>query len=751
MFQTVGPNCRRFLESSSLPCVKYICDESAGTAIRLIWALLVGISMCTGITFIMQEYKFWEENPILVVVDTFSQPIRGIQYPTLTICPMKQFDRWAAVDEVLGAVDFSCIGADCPDFELLEGLFSRTMAEVHKMVGTLYKKVKEENRFTVSGVLLNRTANFIADLERINASLVQELELRIRSSYFKNKKTLLSDLGIEDLFASIDDESPDNAPEDHYELSKELAFYLFAFVPVTNFAKFLEHELPSLIGRSFSNLFNVEAMDYYVNGYEFSAAEYEVQDSFAKIFRWLTGSVDANVSLFEVPGILQRNRFSPSSMFAMPSEYQYWYSAEKAVSGWDREHNFFGQLLSEHKSTVLRAMLASAYALTNADTYSFTLPYIRGDFVPVNKYGRRDLSGIPKYIPVATFCRTCWDHWQRREVLFQPVLTHHGVCSSYNPIPVHDVFAPNGSTLLRLLEKNATDPAHIKSAGEYSKLTLYLDFNRAQHYPMVGPYFRLSIQNNRDFVDTLSNSIDINTGFRYQVQVTPVQHVTSEDFRDLPISVRQCRYLDENALGNASLFRFYTRKTCEYECMIRLGVSQVGCLPWFYPAEDDSHDLCDGFQTNTFKKQTSLDLHQNCECLPDCEQLEFHHSLTAEAMNAEVECDDEVSTMQWATNFRSLANRRLTSDINSNMNHLTMEDLKEGKNLTINATTTKKLGVLYYDFLQMVASSKCRNAVHNDLAEVTVEITEPSMTRIRMQKRATFADKLGTLGTSLVG
>ncbi len=55
--------------------------------------------------------------------------------------------------------------------------------------------------------------------------------------------------------------------------------------------------------------------------------------------------------------------------------------------------------------------------------------------------------------------------------------------------------------------------------------------------------------------------------FRYTIKVKPVVYAASDDLRSLGVGERQCRYMRE--VPADSVFRYYTQRTCEFECRMK--------------------------------------------------------------------------------------------------------------------------------------------------------------------------------------
>ena len=86
-----------------------------------------------------------------------------------------------------------------------------------------------------------------------------------------------------------------------------------------------------------------------------------------------------------------------------------------------------------------------------------------------------------------------------------------------------------------------------------------------------------------------------------------------------------------------SSVRYYTKKSCEYECRLQQSFDKCGCVPWNFPHDHDI-DLCDGVNAFCFENQMSLNVSE-CTCLPNCREMRFDIETTAYPINAAKECN----------------------------------------------------------------------------------------------------------------
>ena len=72
---------------------------------------------------IIQGFQDWNENPILMTVETFDSPLQSIEFPAITLCPSNEFqpDNWDLTEKVLNYFKFNCEAGneDCTEVRIL--------------------------------------------------------------------------------------------------------------------------------------------------------------------------------------------------------------------------------------------------------------------------------------------------------------------------------------------------------------------------------------------------------------------------------------------------------------------------------------------------------------------------------------------------------------------------------------------------------------------------------------------------------
>lgn len=136
----------------------------------------------------------------------------------------------------------------------------------------------------------------------------------------------------------------------------------------------------------------------------------------------------------------------------------------------------------------------------------------------------------------------------------------------------------------------------------------------------------------------------IRMGYETQIYVRPVQVCSDEDVRDLDISVRKCRFLDE--VPKESMFNFYTQDLCLYQCVLEKSAEVCQCIPWGYPRRDSNNNatrLCDSFGAACFEDRLKhfMGDDEACSCLPDCASVDFPFTKRETPLDTEEECNHE--------------------------------------------------------------------------------------------------------------
>ena len=128
----------------------------------------------------------------------------------------------------------------------------------------------------------------------------------------------------------------------------------------------------------------------------------------------------------------------------------------------------------------------------------------------------------------------------------------------------------------------------------------------------------MAINQRDDYMRVADNGIQVEPGFHTTLAITPTKINSTVNFQSLPLNKRQCKYRNEQN-HTSSLFKYYTKSSCEFECRLKQSRTSCGCIPWNYPhilgENGKTFPLCDGPKAFCFEKVMSREFNlSKCEC-----------------------------------------------------------------------------------------------------------------------------------------
>ena len=117
----------------------------------------------TSTILILNGIKDWNENPVIISVDSIETPLKDIEFPALTLCPDFEPDYTALAEEMFNQFKFNCgIGdEDCDQIrESFKGQLDQTYQDVQSKVNNL--KFETVYTATVNGKAPNLTSKPLA-------------------------------------------------------------------------------------------------------------------------------------------------------------------------------------------------------------------------------------------------------------------------------------------------------------------------------------------------------------------------------------------------------------------------------------------------------------------------------------------------------------------------------------------------------------------------------------------------------------
>ena len=333
------------------------------------------------------------------------------------------------------------------------------------------------------------------------------------------------------------------------------------------------------------------------------------------------------------------------------------------------------------------------------------------------------------------------------------IVTDQGICQAINGLHATEAFKPSKFTrrFNETIQPRMTKVRNTPIGGEYSKLSLMLNSNRMwQKYREAGDII-LGISDQFNPFEVKLKGIKLKSGFHHRYKVTPTQYATSDNFRNLDINVRKCRFLDENP-DPKSIYSYYSQSACAFECRLRYAQNLTNCIPWDYPTiGEEDWTICDGQFSLLF--QFRMEEASCSHCLPDCEELKFQVSESVYVVDPEEVCFNKARPNH---EIDVLFLSKLTGE---NIFLIRLRDLLHKFQLGLNwdeimqnRNFVDEPGQFWENEKYLTEAEKwkyCHEMVEKDLILVDVEMAEPRLNRYMKQERVTFTDQLGMLGNYL--
>ena len=85
-FKAVSKTSQEFASNTTIHGITYIFDNALLYVERILWIFIVIGSASLGIYMSYDAYKTWQEDPMITTVNSTGMPLKGIEYPAITIC-----------------------------------------------------------------------------------------------------------------------------------------------------------------------------------------------------------------------------------------------------------------------------------------------------------------------------------------------------------------------------------------------------------------------------------------------------------------------------------------------------------------------------------------------------------------------------------------------------------------------------------------------------------------------------------------
>ena len=286
-----------------------------------------------------------------------------------------------------------------------------------------------------------------------------------------------------------------------------------------------------------------------------------------------------------------------------------------------------------------------AYEAMFSNLWYSTLPCFDIEGITAEKSGE---SSILKYCEWKGMQIPCSD-------IFTKFPSDQGMCCSFNIKAAEEIF--NGETYPKLVTKLQ----EADKAASFDKTNVpkkYLDEKEPRVTPgrNKGLVLMLDAHTNvlspgsvdSDYVGFLGlisprgsfplineEGFEIRPGHNNIVALSGSRIDANEDLRNLDKSERNCLFPDENS--DLKIHKNYSNSNCLFECSLMHAKMQMKvedqddqtCIPWFFPSEEESINICDPWQSVEFFKYMANISDDSCShCLADCSTTIYESSIT---------------------------------------------------------------------------------------------------------------------------
>jgi hypothetical protein len=218
---------------------------------------------------------------------------------------------------------------------------------------------------------------------------------------------------------------------------------------------------------------------------------------------------------------------------------------------------------------------------------------------------------------------------------FNPILTSKGPCFTYNAFSMPQLYNKTGQLVNWINVFDHETINILPSDGYGPKKAFMFVLNSFDKYleKSKSLNFMLTISNAYEPHLMMKNINVIQPGYVYTVKVIANQIVSTAALNNMNPTDRNCLLNNEN--GNLTFSKYYTKSTCEYECIAYQAVEECGCAPWYIPFFEDK-PYCDvqthcGFYSD-WDNKTICDVNENCF-------QSYLNNATTDQCNCPMECE----------------------------------------------------------------------------------------------------------------
>jgi hypothetical protein len=628
---------KRYCTNTSIHGFFYLI-EGRNAFEKFFWLLCI-VGSFTGSTYmVVNNLVYWNNNPTLTTAQTYSQSVRKIQFPTVTVCPVMNNDRWGATRKVLNLFEFPCnstvscqietaLGVEIRDFLLdVAKTFKGKMIEAY-LGKELLTVDRDVHNLILQAISDGITANGYQFLDELRHLVL--LKVSGQASRKEVEEKLNLNLNITNLSSSISVPSLNNFQSNQsliIEMQTEAAVTSY-FLMIPDSAKLgnlISYFASDVMKGTFTNVFSADLLEveqYKRNGFDMPAVEKKLHTILEKALNTLAGE-NLGISLLDLPAILDRPKNSIwRERFAYSAA-----NLKNRTAGLEEK-------LMTHLDLVSKVMLHSSL-MAHTTSYSAATHNVIAELAAALNF-----SVNKNLIMDDINSSTMVLHAQYGPESFElnPVSTDRGYCYSINAMDMDRMFAQNNSFENRfksIFNEKKEDLFMNQGWGDSFQGILILDAKNLRRNRNFRGSFHIGIGETGDYFAQQADGVIAKTGQKTILKSTPLELDATANFKLLNESQRHCMYPNEAPQDKGSLFANLTHRKCVFMCSLFVAQSMSGsCIPWNLPQNNSSSVVCDG---NAPYKLTCMmfdqDVISECYsyCPADCKSLEFRTNVVYE-------------------------------------------------------------------------------------------------------------------------
>ena len=355
---------------------------------------------------------------------------------------------------------------------------------------------------------------------------------------------------------------------------------------------------------------------------------------------------------------------------------------------------------------------------------------------------------------------------------FRTSFTNKGLCFTRNGGAFDEMFKPTtySSSFKNIMIPGRQNDSirYTKGSGIQYQYTFVVDTNRHGELKR-GTYrtmttdssIQLGIHSSNDIADIKGSGIDIHHGYETTIRIDFQELYSDPSIQSLDPKKRQCKFDDEN--GDLTVFKWYSRINCLYECNMAIVEKECGCRPWDYPSSINISDksttsrICDYFGNTCFHALMSTDDigEKQCaeKCIPDCNEVKHSFSIEKSPLDLKTIChfsrkDAEVGAYADQRMDKSIKDMEIS--LKNHVYGFPQSPPKWDKRYPITNLIQTLTDAMTNQNKTSSKFEQCRRRVMKDMAVVNVVVNNPTVLKLIQTNRVSLSDKVANFGMNFL-